>query len=182
MNVLVTAASRQGSTREIAEAIARTLRKSGLDVTVEDPDAVIDVSGYDAFVIGSALYMGRWLEPATELVRRLAPTLGERQVWLFSSGPVGDPRRKLVQKMATDPVELPQLLALTAAREHRLFAGKLVGQGLTVPRRLSLVLVRGLEGDWRDWTAIERWASAIAVALATSPAVRGPHASPEHVG
>jgi menaquinone-dependent protoporphyrinogen oxidase len=167
MKVLVTAASREGSTTEIAEAIAQTLRSRGLETTVSSPERVRDVRGYDAFVIGSAVYMGHWLEPASDLVRRLSPAFSERPVWLFSSGPVGDPTRKLVQRMGVDPVELAALLAETKAREHRMFAGKLV-QGkehLSRAQRISLTIFRSFEGDFRDWTEIDRWASQIAEAL-----------------
>jgi menaquinone-dependent protoporphyrinogen oxidase len=165
MHVLVTAASQQGSTHEIAETVGRTLRTRGLEATVAGPDEIREVAGYDAFVIGSALYVGHWLDPALAFVRGFAPTLSTRPVWLFSSGPVGDPSRKLVQKMTADPVELPELLALTNAREHHIFAGKLAGKWLPAPQRISLVLFRGLEGDWRDWEAIERWADEIADSL-----------------
>ena len=164
--VLVAVASQQGSTRAIGEAIGRTLRTRGLDATVAAPDEILDVGPYDAFVIGSALYAGHWLEPATSFAQRLAPTLDGRPVWLFSSGPVGDPTRKIVQKMTAPPVELREVQALTNAREHRIFAGKLVGKGLRGPQRLSLLVFRGMEGDWRDWRAIERWAEDIVAALA----------------
>ncbi len=173
MNVLVTAASRQGATAEIAEAIGRTLRAQGLTTTVATPDEVIDVAPFDAFVIGSAIYSGHWLDPAIAFVRRFTATLSQRPVWLFSSGPVGDPKRKLARKMAADPAELPQLLALTRAREHRILAGKLVGKGLPRRRRLSLLIYRGLEGDWRDWTAIERWAGEIGDGVARARHVAG---------
>jgi menaquinone-dependent protoporphyrinogen oxidase len=165
MNVLVTAASQQGATYGIAEAIGRTLRSRGLETTVAAPEAVADTGSFDAFVIGSAVYMGHWLDEASEFLRRLAPTLDERPTWLFSSGPVGDPRRLLVKKMAVDPLELPELRTLTAARDHQLFAGKLTGHDHTLARRFSLLLLRGVEGGWRDWSAIEAWAREIAQAL-----------------
>lgn len=166
MNVLVTAATQQGATYGIAERIGSTLTTRGLDATVAVPDEIDDISAYDGFVIGSALYMGHWLESATGFAHRFAPMLSERPVWLFSSGPVGDPRRKLVQKMTSDPIELPELLAVTKAREHRIFAGKLAGRDLRRSQRLSLLIFRGIEGDWRDWTAIQDWAGEIAGTLA----------------
>jgi menaquinone-dependent protoporphyrinogen oxidase len=165
MNVLVTAASKQGATGEIAEAIARTLSKRGLDPTVLAPERVEDVRGYDAFVIGSAVYMGHWLESATGLVHRSGAAMADRPIWLFSSGPVGDPKRKLVQQMGADPVELPALLAQTRAREHRMFAGKLVKEHVNRAQRISLSIFRGFAGDFRNWAEIERWASQIADAL-----------------
>ena len=165
MKVLVTAASRQGATYEIAEAIGRVLRKRGLDSTVSRPERVDDVTAYDAVVIGSAIYSGHWLEPACNFARRFAHDLAQRPVWLFSSGPVGDPRRKLVQKMTADPLELPTVLAQTHARDHRILAGKLAGDQLGRAQRLSLLLFRGFQGDWRDWAEIERYATAVADAL-----------------
>jgi menaquinone-dependent protoporphyrinogen oxidase len=175
MNVLVTAASKEGSTTEIAEAIARTLRRRGLDATVSPPQRVGDACGYDAFVIGSAVYMGRWLEPSSDLVRRLGRAVSDRPVWLFSSGPVGDPSRKLVQQMGADPAELPALLAQTKAREHRMFAGKLVKEHVSRAQRLSLSIFRGFEGDFRDWADIDRWASQIADALVVRVSTRMPN-------
>ena len=164
MNVLIAAASRNGATAEIADAIGQTLRDRGLSVTVAAPDRVGDVGDYDAFVIGSAVYAGHWLQAAIELVERISPVLGARPVWLFSSGPIGDSGRKLVQKMGADPVDLPALREQTNAREHRMFAGKLTGEHASFPQRVSLHVFR-LEGDFRDWPAIEQWAGAIADAL-----------------
>lgn len=165
MKVLVTAASQQGATYEIAQAIGRVLRQRGLDSTVSRPERVDDVTPYDAIVIGSAIYSGHWLEPASNFARRFAHELAQRPVWLFSSGPVGDPRRKLVQKMTADPRELPTILAQTHARDHRILAGKLAGDHLGRAQRLSLRLFRSLQGDWRDWAEIERYATAVADAL-----------------
>ena len=174
MNVLVTAASKQGATYEIAEAIGRVLRERGFDSTVSRPEQVDDVTAYDAVVIGSAIYTGHWLEPANNFARRFAHELTQRPVWLFSSGPVGDPRRKLVQKMTADPLELPSVLAQTHAREHRILAGKLAGDHAGPTHRLSLLLFRGMQGDWRDWAAIERYASAIADELDDGADTAGP--------
>ena len=165
MNVLVTAASQHGATREIAEAIADALRKRRLEVAVLAPEDVGSVEDYDAVIIGSAVYTGHWLKPAKELVERSAGELADRPVWLFSSGPVGDPSRKLVQKMGEDPVDLAALREMTRAEGHQMFGGKLEKQNLTRPQRTALALFRGLRGDFRDWDEIERWASRIADSL-----------------
>ena len=165
MNVLVTAASQQGATYEIAEAIGRVLRRRRFDSTVRRPEQVDDVTSYDAVVLGSAIYTGHWLGPANDFARRFAHDLTQRPVWLFSSGPVGDPARKLVQKMTADPLELPAVLAQTHARDHRILAGRLVGDHLGRAQRVSLLLFRGFQGDWRDWAEIERYANAIADTL-----------------
>lgn len=163
MKILVTAATEHGSTGEIAEAIGDALRRRGLDVEVLPPNRVGDVELYDAVILGSAIYAGHWLKPALDLVHRSAPLLAIRPVWLFSSGPVGNPSRKLVQKMSEEePHELTSVRKATRARGHRLFAGKLEKRQLTRRQRLALTVFHGMEGDFRDWPGIDAWAATIA--------------------
>ena len=91
--VLVTAASRHGSTAEIATAIARALEESvvGLTAIAVPIDQRPEPARFDAVVLGSAVYAGRWLEPAREYAAAHAEALRDRPVWLFSSGPIGEP-------------------------------------------------------------------------------------------
>jgi menaquinone-dependent protoporphyrinogen oxidase len=160
MRVLVAAATKYGATAEIAQAIAEVLGEHGLEVTVLPPERVEEVDGYDAVVLGSAVYAGHWLKPARELVERHAGALAGRPVWLFSSGPVGDP-----PKPEEDPVDVADLLAATGALEHRVLAGKLVRRQLSFPERAIVSALRVPEGDFRDWTEIRHWAAGIAAAL-----------------
>jgi menaquinone-dependent protoporphyrinogen oxidase len=160
MRVLVTAATKYGATAEIAQAIAETLGDRGLEATVLAPEQVEGVDGYDAVVLGSAVYAGHWLKPARELIERHTAALAGQPVWLFSSGPVGDP-----PKPEEDPVDVAELLAATGAREHRVFAGKLVRKQLSFPERAIASALRVPEGDFRDWTEIRQWAAQIADAL-----------------
>ena len=89
MTVLVAAASKHESTMGIAEAIAAELRTMGYDVDVARIDDSLRVDRYAAVILGSAVYMGKWLPDATEFVARNERTLREKPVWLFSSGPLG---------------------------------------------------------------------------------------------
>lgn len=178
MKVLVTAASRYGATAEIAAAIGRALADHGFEVEVIPPAQVAAIEAYDAVVLGSAVYGGHWLEPAKALVDRSGNELTIRPVWLFSSGPVGNPSRKLVRMMGADPQELPQLRAATGAVEHRMFAGKLERSNLPFLQRAALMLFRGLEGDFRDWTGIETWAAGIAETLRRDAGGRDPGPTP----
>jgi menaquinone-dependent protoporphyrinogen oxidase len=161
MKVLVTAASKYGATGEIAEVIGEVLGDHGLDPTVLPPERVKGLDGYDAVVVGSAAYAGHWLPPARELVDRCGGALAARPVWLISSGPVGDPPNP-----QEDPVDVAEIVARTKAREHRVFAGKLVRRQLSFPERAIASALRVAEGDFRDWTEIRRWAAGIAGALA----------------
>jgi menaquinone-dependent protoporphyrinogen oxidase len=113
LKVLVSAASAHGSTAEIASAIGEVLTKHGLRATVIPPAEVGSVADYDAVILGSAVYTGHWLAAAKDLVARSRDALAGRPVWLFSSGPVGDPSRKLVQSMGKDPADLAAIQAAT---------------------------------------------------------------------
>lgn len=137
MHVLVTAASRHGATAELAAVIAEQLAALGVSSDLQAPEDVAGVTGYDAVVLGSAVYTGRWLEPATELVRRCGAQLSERPVWLLSSGPIGVP-----PKPDEDPADAAAMVAAIGAREHRVFAGKLDRQRLGVAERLVVGMVR----------------------------------------
>src|SRR5262245_10417803 len=119
MRVLVTAASKHGSTAEIAERIANQLRPA-FEVDHRAPADVTEVDGYDAVVLGSAVYAGHWLPAARDLVTSLASSLAQRPVFLFSSGPVGEP-----PKPVEDPVDVAAIVAATRARGHRVFAGRI---------------------------------------------------------
>lgn len=162
MTVLVAAASKHGATKEIAERIGADLSEYGLEVEVRKLGDVDDVRPYEAVVLGSAIFYGKWMKEATRFVAMHANELAERRTWLFGSGSItGNPpvdddpnaiRPSLVEKLVTQ----------THAREHKLFAGKLDGRTLTIAELLPVRMARGREGDWRDWQAIDEWAAEIA--------------------
>jgi menaquinone-dependent protoporphyrinogen oxidase len=162
MKILVTVASKYGATREIGDRIAAVLADAGHEVDRRDPETVGTLDGVDAVVLGSAVYAGHWRKDAIGLVERLAGMWAERPVWLFSSGPVGDPA-----KPDEDPVDVADMLTATAAREHHVFAGKIVKKQLSFPERAIVAALKVPEGDYRDWDDVETWAASIASALAT---------------
>ena len=100
-------------------------------------------------VLGSAVYMGRWMKPGRELAQRQEAVLAARPVWLFSSGPVGEPA-----KSADNPVNVSPILQSTKARDHQVFTGKLVKKHLSFPDRVITSAIRVQEGDFRNWDDI----------------------------
>jgi menaquinone-dependent protoporphyrinogen oxidase len=164
VRILVTAASKYGSTAEIAQRIGEVLTARGHDVSVEPPDEV-EITVFDAVVLGSAVYAGHWLPAAKDLVERSAQELAARPTWLFSSGPVGDP-----PKPTEDPVDIAPILEATKATEHRVFAGKIDKQRLSFPERAIVVALRVGSGDFREWAEVESWAGEIAEALGSDSA------------
>lgn len=158
MSVLVTAASKHGATAGIAEVIGRVLGEQGIDVAIV-PISQARVEDYDAVVAGSAVYAGRWLKPARDFVKRNAEALRARPVWLFSSGPVGDP-----PKPESFPGEA-ELVEATGARDHVLFAGSIDRSRLNHAERALVTALRAPEGDFRNLGEIRRWALSIGAAL-----------------
>jgi menaquinone-dependent protoporphyrinogen oxidase len=159
VRILVSTASKHGSTGEIATRIAEALRVGLPGDAVVDvlPAAeVVDATSYDAVVLGSAVYMGRWLEDARHAAARLAKQ-PPRPVWLFSSGPIGDP-----PKPDEEPVEVSDIAKAMHARGHRLFAGRLDRHRLGVGEKAVVMALRVADGDFRDWDAIDAWGAQIA--------------------
>jgi menaquinone-dependent protoporphyrinogen oxidase len=162
MRVLVTTAGKHGSTDEIGRAIAEALAEKGVETGFLAPEDVISVHRYDAVIMGSAVYAGRWMTSMKRMAHRLAAELTERPVWLFSSGPVGDP--PLPEE---DPVDVTPMMEATGARGHVVFAGKLDKGALNFAERAIVAAFKVSEGDYRDWDAIRKWAVGIADELAS---------------
>jgi menaquinone-dependent protoporphyrinogen oxidase len=167
MRVLVTAATRHGSTEEICEAITAGLLARRIDAEMIAIDEVATIAGFDAVVLGSAVYVGHWLKPAREFAHWHAGALRTKPVWLFSSGPLGPPEKATPREPTVD---VEEIVALTGAREHRVFAGRLDRARLSLAERAAVRLVHAPVVDSRDWDAVEAWAAEIAAVL-SSPAV-----------
>ena len=160
--VLVAVASRHGATEEIARALAaRLVEQHGLLAMAVPVEQDPDPGSYAAVVLGSAVYMGRWLEPARTYAAAHAAALRSRPVWLFSSGPIGDQPFP-----ADDPHDAAPLVRLTGAREHRVFPGRLDKARLGFGERAMVTAMRAPLGDFRDWDAVRAWADAIGKELA----------------
>jgi menaquinone-dependent protoporphyrinogen oxidase len=160
MQVLVAYATKHGSTREIAEVIGATIveRLGPRDVQLDVMAAheVRDVTGYDAVVLGSALYAAHWQREANRFVVRLRDQLAERPVWLFSSGPLD---HSADAGVLPAPPAVARLTSSIAARDHRTFGGRLLAD---TPGLDPRILATHPTGDFRDWDQIRAWAARIA--------------------
>ncbi len=161
MKVLVVVSSKHGATREIATIIADRLSDAGHLVTTVDADAqAVDLAQFDAFVIGSAIYMGHWTKDAHRFIDEHRAQLAVKPVWLFSSGPLGEPS----ESVKSDP-ELEELTVLLGARGHSVFGGALDKADLNIVERAAVRVVHAKYGDYRHWDEIGAWADEIADAL-----------------
>ena len=160
--VLVAVAGKHGATADIAREIAKVLRHElpSTDVEVRDAADPGDLDRFDAVLVGSAIYMGRWLPAARHLVERHRAQLAAVPVWMFSSGPLGDPPRPV-----DDLAEVTTLGSSIRARGHRVFAGRLNPADLRWTERLAVRAVHSPTGDFRDHDAIHAWAVEVALGI-----------------
>ena len=160
MKVLVTAATRHGSTAMIGDAIREELVATGVTAHLLEPELIRDIGEYDAVVIGSGVYAGRWLKPARKFVQRFEAQLAAKPVWLFSSGPIGDPARP-----TEPPAEALEIAARLGAQDHQVFEGRLERAGLGFGERAVVRAMKAESGDYRPWVAITVWARRISASL-----------------
>jgi menaquinone-dependent protoporphyrinogen oxidase len=148
--------------------VGEVLAAKGLEVCVVPPEQAGAIQEFDAVILGSAVYMGQWMKPARELAERQAVALAARPVWLFSSGPVGEPA-----KPADNPVDVSKILQATRARDHRIFTGRIVKKHLSFPDRAMASAIRAQEGDFRNWADIRACPHGGAQARRPQAAARG---------
>ncbi|WP_448006583.1 flavodoxin domain-containing protein [Agromyces bauzanensis] len=178
MKVLVAYASKYGATEGIAQRIGDGLRKRGLDVDVTKCEDLREASGYDAYVVGSAVYEFNWRRDARKFVKRNADVLAAKPTWLFSSGPVGtekvDKDGKDVLKGA-EPKQFTDYEELVHPRGTQVFRGAYHHDKIRGGDRIIVWMpaIRDImpEGDFREWDAIDAWSSTIADELG-APAAR----------
>lgn len=124
MTVLVGYASERGSTREIAERIGSVLSERGIRAEVLSFDDVADVTGYEGFVLGSAVHRQAWLPAALRFIARNAATLAAGPVWLFSVGmPAALPRKLHRWAMTEEGTAIGGLTTHLHPQATRLFSG-----------------------------------------------------------
>ena len=159
MTVLVAYATKRGSTREVAEAVAETLREHGLSVELEPASAVTSLAPYEGVVLGGALYTGRWHHDARAFLAQHRHALAKRTVAVFGMGPrtlqehdVAGSRAQLDKALA----KVPEVTAASVA----------IFGGVVDPAALRFPFNRMPASDARDWDAIEAWSAEIAEALA----------------
>ena len=160
MKILLTSSSKHGSTDEVAAVIAERLRASKIDVDIQRPEDVDSVDGYDAFILGSAVYMTKWTQEAVDFTRRFHEPLKARPVWAFSVGLSGLPKGKV-----SDPMRIGPVLLAIDPEDHVTFAGRFDPSKLSLRERSIARLGGASEGDYRDWDQVRQWADAIATSL-----------------
>ena len=162
-SVLVAYATNYGSTQEVAEAVAATLREQGLEVDLQPMRKVRTLEGYRAAVLGAPLFMFHWHKDALGFLSRHRQALTERPVAIFAGGPfaTGDEKewQEVRSQLDKELAKFPWLSPVAV----EVVGGRFDPTKLRFPLNLLPALKQMPASDLRDWTAIRAWASNLAV-------------------
>ena len=157
--VLVAYGSKMGGTAGIAQRIADTLRGRGMDVSLRPAGEVGGVDDYDAILVGSAIYTGRWHPEAVRLVHRIADAGVQSPVWLFHSGPLDVEGTLEAQPLPRSVTRWTDRLNM---QEVKTFGGRLPADPKGFVAR---AMAKTMAGDWRNLPAVAVWAEGVADTL-----------------
>jgi menaquinone-dependent protoporphyrinogen oxidase len=159
MRILVTFGSTRGGTEGLAQMVGDSLRESGVTVDVLPPRAVKHLDGYDAVVVGGALYAFRWHRDARRFVRRHMSELRAVPTFFFSSGPLDNS----AAERDIPPVKgVLALMGEVGARGHHTFGGRLTPDA---PGFVARKMAVKHAGDWRDMDQVRYWTMVVLAAL-----------------
>ena len=163
--VLVVYGTKYGATAGIAEKIGQVLQDAGLAVDVKRADQAGDASAYQAVVLGSAVYIGRWRKEAVNFLKTNEQALAQQPVWIFNSGPLGEGDAAEQSGDLGFPKGLRPIADRIKVRDVAVFFGAVELAKLNPLERWMFKNVKSLIGDFRDWDAITAWAIGIAEAI-----------------
>jgi len=157
--ILLAYATRFGSTQEVAETIAATLREAGLEVDTQLMQDVKTLDDYAAVMLGAAIYNARWHPDAHQFLTQHRESLGQCPVAIFALGPLstsGAAMRRSRGQLDRELEKYPWLKPVAV----EMFVGKLDPSKLGFFERLGTTA-----SDHRDWEAIRAWANALPAQL-----------------
>ncbi len=163
--ILVTYASKYGSTKEIAEKIAGVLREDGTQVDILPTPAIRELGPYGAVILGSAVYIGKWMKSACEFVKAQERALVERPVWIFTSGPTGEGDAVGLLEGWQLPADQQAIVDRIQPRDVVVFHGNIDVDRVNWIEKTSVKALKKPFGDFRDWDAIASWAASISESL-----------------
>jgi len=163
-SILVAFSTIYGSTQEVAERIAATLRESGLEVDLQPIKQARSLDKYSAVVLGAPLYMFHWHKDALNFLSRHRTALAHKPVAIFALGPIHAEEKEFQDARAQLDKELVKFPWLTPVAIE-IIGGKFEPAKFRFPHNLIPAMKNMPASDIRDWAAIRTWASGLAPKL-----------------
>ncbi|HSN23824.1 MAG TPA: flavodoxin domain-containing protein, partial [Methylomicrobium sp.] len=154
--ILVTYASKRGSTGEVAGAIGKTIAKTGARVDVLPIGKITDLSVYQVVFVGSAIRVAKWLREATDFVSENRTTLQRVPTAYFTVCATMIEDTPAKRARAAGFIEPVRTVLIPAAEGY--FAGKVDPNSLSFLENMALKAKDMPQGDFRDWDKITSWA------------------------
>ncbi len=160
--ILITYATKAGSTLEIAAVIGESLSKRGFAVDVKPVSENPPLDGYQAVLMGSAIRMGSWLPEAVDFVRKNQSALQQLPTSIFTVHMLNykdDETSRAARQAYTAPVR-----ELLPNADEVFFRGKLDYKTLSFFDRLIAKIVETPDnppGDFRNWDEIRNWSQSV---------------------
>ena len=190
---LVVYATKHGSTREIADAVAAELRAAFSDVDLREADSAPPPAGFDAVVVGGPMIMG-WHRDAERYVKKhrdqlasvpfalfvTAASLTEDGMDAYQGVPVAKDAWLVKKPGNADKLTRKERYALPShylgdiskacapgrPRTVAFLAGSLDLTTMNVFEKLFVLLIVGATpGDGRHWDFVREWAAEAAKTL-----------------
>ena len=158
--ILVAYATKYGSTKEVAEAVAAALTENGQAVDLLPARSVRSLSEYSAIVLGAPLYIFRWHADARRFLSRFQKELSGRPAAVFALGPLEDKPKDWQEVRAGFQKELAKFPWFAPAAVE-VFGGKFDPTNLTFPYNLIPAMKALPANDLRDWPAIRAWPASL---------------------
>lgn len=165
--ILVTYATKCGSTGEVAAEVAKVLAAAGRAVELRPLSAVKDLSLYESVVLGSAVRMGALLSEAQDFVRKNGASLAKMPTAYFAL--CTTMKKDTPANRETAAGFFKPLRAVKEPVSVAAFAGKLDYSRIGPVWRFIASRDKSgdmEEGDFRDWAAIRAWVQALPPLLA----------------
>lgn len=159
--ILVTYATRTGSTKGVSETIGKTLSDLGEFVDVLPMQDIKDISNYQTVIAGSAIQAGNWLPEAIDFIQSYKNELNQKSfaaflVCMTLAMSNGDKYRDTVASWL-DPVRNLVNPISVGLFPGKLEIGKIPSFSDRLKFRISVKLGIWKEGDHRNWEAIKAW-------------------------
>jgi menaquinone-dependent protoporphyrinogen oxidase len=159
IKLLITYASKCGSTADIAKSMGNVLVEKGCEVDILPVNEVKSIDDYAGILVGSAVRVGAWLPEAVEFVKINQSAMQKIPTAIFTVHGLNwenTSASEALRKNYTNAVKL-----LISPIDEVFFAGKIDYTTMTFLEKMLCKAVKAVEEDRRNWGLINSWAAEI---------------------